>query len=142
MNKRARSLAVFLTAIFLIPLASFARQGLVPTSRQQNAQALTSVKQLVVQATDAGAELATDARGGVTTPLRFASPAPVNITPATDGTWEAVAGGRLWRLRVVSAGATDLSFGFSSCWLPDGATLHVYSEDEDYVQGPYESRDN
>jgi len=129
-------------ALLLIPLCCLARQGTPPLSRQLKLQRLQTVRQITLAPIDAPAEKAEDARIGVPTPLRFAVPTSVQITPATDGTWEQVAGGRLWRLRIASAGATDLNFGFSTCWLPDGATLHIYSEDEDYFQGPYSVRDN
>lgn len=128
--------------ILLGTLSGFARQGTPPLSRQQKVQDLASVQQLVMPGTDKRAQLDADARIGVTTPLRFAVPETVHVTPTTHGTWEPVRGGRLWRLRVLSAGATDLNFGFSDCSLPDGATLHVYSEEEEYVQGPYNARDN
>jgi len=129
-------------AIFFTTFNGFARQGTPPPSREQKVNDLATVQQLVMPATDKRAELNADARVGVTAPLRFAVPETVHITPATHGSWEQVRGGRLWRLRVRSDGATDLNFGFSDCSLPDGATLHVYSEDEDYVQGPYNARDN
>jgi hypothetical protein len=43
---------------------------------------------------------------------------------------------------VHSAGATDLNLGFTTFWLPEGATLQVSAEGEAYFQGPYTSRDN
>ena len=129
-------------AILLGTLNGLARQGTPPLSRQQKVSDLATVHQLVMPATDKRAQLEADAKIGVTTPLRFAVAEVVHVTPATHGTWERVVDGRLWRLRIRSAGATDLNFAFSNCSLPEGATLHVYSEDEDYVQGPYNARDN
>ncbi len=143
MSCHLRFLGVILGSMLLsMPLACWARQGTPPLSRGGKAQALPAVKRLVIPPTDKRAEAAADARGRDSTPMRFAAPTAVRITPNTDGTWEDVPGGRLWRLRVVSAGATDLNFGFTECWLPEGATLHVSSEDEDYFQGPYSARDN
>ena len=143
MSKRVSFLRVVAGLMLLsMALSSAARQGTPPLSRQQRVQALAAIRQFTVPPTDPRTELAADARAGNAAPLRFAIPTPVQITPATDGTWEPVPGGRLWRLRVVSAGATDLNFGFTTCFLPNGATLHVYSEDEDYFQGPYSARDN
>ncbi len=75
-------------------------------------------------------------------PLRYAVPVLVEVSPATHGTWEQLPEGRLWRLRIVSAGATDLNFGFSEFWLPEGATLHICSEELAYFQGPYTAGDN
>ena len=135
-----RALAAFV--LIFLPLTGLARQGTPPLSRQVNARALQTLKQFAVNPTDPQAEKAADAAEGHPTPLRFAVPTPVQITPATDGTWEQVQGGRIWRLRVASRGATDLNFGFTSFWLPQGATLHISSETEDYFQGPYTSQDN
>jgi hypothetical protein len=119
-----------------------ARQGALPTSRRVQARPLQAVPQLVITPTDVQAELAKDVGASKSAPLRFAAATEVTVTPATHGSWEAVPGGRIWRLRILSAGATDLNFGFSTSWLSAGATLHVYAEDEDYVQGPYAARDN
>ena len=126
----------------VLALTSPARDNTPPFSRKLPSLPLADVSQFAVPATDVPKELADDARIGVTEPLRFATPAAVNLTPATHGTWEAVKGGRLWRLRLRSAGATDLNLGFSRFHLPEGATLHLYSEGQDYVQGPFTARDN
>jgi hypothetical protein len=76
-------------------------------------------------------------------PLRFALAADVRIGPATHGTWDILDdGSRLWRLRIVSPNATDLNFGFTRFRLPEGATLHLVSEEHDYFQGPYGAADN
>ncbi|MCP5151631.1 MAG: proprotein convertase P-domain-containing protein [Chromatiales bacterium] len=76
-------------------------------------------------------------------PVRVALPQPVDITPARDGVWTEVAGGRLWRLRFRSSGATDLSFGLDRFAIPAGAELYFVSHSErlPYYQGPYTSAD-
>jgi len=119
-----------------------ARVGVAPLSQRRVVQAAATLQRMVLPPTDALAERNADAQSGVTIPLRYAVPSPVHFTPATHGTWEQVPGGRLWRLRINAAGATDLNFGFSNFLLPDGATLHVCAEGEDYFQGPYTARDN
>jgi len=125
----------------ILPSAQ-ARDNAPPYSALKNTRHLATVDQLALKATDVAAELRADAALGKISPLRFAVPNDVAATPATHGTWEAVDGGRLWRLRVKSAGATDLNFGFSSFWLPEGATLHINAESEYYSQGPYTAQDN
>ena len=141
--KHAKFLGTLLSSVLLaIPFQVSARQGAPPLSQRGQTRPLQTVRQLVAPPIDARAEAAMEVQAPPPGPVRFARATPVQVTPLTEGTWEDVAGGRLWRLRVVSAGATDLNFGFSTCWLPDGATLHVYSEDENYVQGPYSATDN
>ncbi|HMJ91033.1 MAG TPA: trypsin-like peptidase domain-containing protein, partial [Candidatus Acidoferrum sp.] len=105
-------------------------------------KALGLVHEVKARSTDVHAELVEDNKPKGSGPLRIASADSVQITPATHGTWENVQDGRLWRLRVSSEGATDLNFGFTQCWLPEGATLHISSETEDYFQGPFTAQDN
>ena len=62
-----------------------------------------------------------------------------------DGRWQDVPGGRLWRTTIASAGATDLSFGFSQFRLPQGASLWIVADDPllpGYYQGAYTAADN
>jgi hypothetical protein len=144
-NSTVRCITRFgLSALTLLSFALtvFARVGTPPLSVQRQVQPLTAVQQFLLAPTDASAELAADAKSGIVTPVRFAVPQPVNITPASQGTWEQLPEGRLWRLRVTSAGATDLNLGFTTFWLPEGATLHVSSADGSYFQGPYTAQDN
>jgi hypothetical protein len=122
--------------------SGLARDGVPPLSQQRPVRPLAAVRQLVMPPTDPQFELAADAARGMGTPLRFATSTAIAVTPATHGTWEQLPEGRLWRLRITSAGATDLNFGFSQFWLPEGATLHVWSQEEAYFQGPYTAGDN
>jgi hypothetical protein len=118
------------------------REATLPYSRKAGAQPLAAVPQVAVAVTDVRGELARDVQSGVSTPLRVAAEAAVEVSPATHGAWEVVPGGRIWRLRIISSGATDLSLGFSRFRLFGGATLHLYSETEDYTQGAFTERDN
>jgi len=123
-----------------LPLS--ARVSAPPLSLQRNVQKLAAVPQLILPATDVAKELAAEQQKAAPGPLRFAVARPVAVTTAKQGAWEQLADGRLWRLRIVSAGATDLNLGFSTFWLPEGATLHLLSESEPSFQGPYTARDH
>jgi len=127
--------------VLLTVQSALARQGAPPISFQRSVQPLTAIPQYVLPATDAQAELVADAQAAEATPLRFAVARKVEITPATHGTWERLSDGRLWRLRITSAGAVSLNLGFSRFWLPEGATLHLISQSGAYFQGPYTSQD-
>src|SRR6266487_6983946 len=105
--------------LWLSGLPCSARVGLPPTSFQRHAQSLALVPQLRLRATDSQAELSADMKRGNQVPLRFAVEHRVQISPETHGVWENLPNGRLWRFRLVSAGATDLNLGFTSFWLPD-----------------------
>jgi hypothetical protein len=116
--------------------------GALPLSFQRTVLPVTALPQLVLPSTDVGAELTADAKAAAPVPVRFAVARSVELTPATSGTWEQLAEGRLWRLRLTSSGATDLNFGFTEFWLPEGASLYIISEGESYYQGPYTAADN
>ena len=109
-----------------LPVA--AHVGALPLSSQRTVLPLAVVQQIALASTDVAAELATDTPAGNPLPLRFAVPQRVWLTPTNSGTWEQLPEGRLWRLRVSSKGATDLNFGFTQFWLPEGASLYVMSE--------------
>jgi len=123
-----------------VPLA--AHVGAPPLSSQGALLPVAAIQQVAVPPTDVAAELAADAKTGKPAPLRFAVAVPVELTPTNSGTWEQLPEGRLWRLRVVSTNATDLNFGFTQFWLPEGATLYVISEADNSYQGPYTAAEN
>jgi len=69
---------------------------------------------------------------------RFALTEHVNITPETDGTWEAQDSRfDLWRLRLTSPGALSLNLGFTDYRLPKGARLTIRPTD---AEGPADPR--
>jgi hypothetical protein len=125
-----------------LSLRLLAHQGVPPLSAQIQAKALSTVQQLVLPPTDVQAELAADGKSTKIAPVRFAVARKLEVTPETNGTWEQLATGKLWRLRIVSAGATDLNLGFTTYWMPEGATLYIISESQGYYQGPYTSEHN
>ena len=133
---------IFVFMLLVISLPAAGREAKPPMSWLAKVRAAADVPSLVMPPVDVKAELAADAKAVAPGPLRYAVSSKVFVTPQTHGLWEDVAGGRLWRLRVISEGATDLNFGFSLFWLPEGATLHIYSETEQYFQGPFTAQDN
>jgi len=133
---------LFVALVLSVAVQASAGQGTRPLSLQQGVSPVAAIQQVALPPTDVSAELAADAKSAVHVPLRFAVAVSVELTPATSGTWEQLPDGRLWRLRVVSTNATDLNFGFTQFWMPQGGTLHVMSEGEDYYQGPYTAADN
>jgi len=122
-----------------------ARTGAAPLSHTAQLEPLERVAVLELEAIDREALLAEDEAakaGSAAKPLRFASPVDLELTLADVGTWERLPdGGWIWRLRVHAPNATDLNFGFTRYQLAEGATLHIWSEDYDYVEGPYTAAD-
>ncbi len=76
-------------------------------------------------------------------PARFAQAIPVNVSPLTRGTWEKVgADTMVWRLRIISAGALSLNFGFERYSMPPGGNLRLYTPDQAQIIGPFTTKDN
>ena len=122
-----------------------ARTGAPPLSHTAQLEPLEQVAVLELEAIDREALLAEDEAAkadSLAKPLRFASPVDMELATADVGTWEhAPNGGSVWRLRIHAPNATDLNFGFTRYRLAVGATLHIWSEDYDYVEGPYTAAD-
>ena len=74
-------------------------------------------------------------------PLRFAVAINVAFDLNNISKWEALADGRLWRLRIQSPGAKSLNLGITRFDMPDGAKLWIYDPEHKHVEGPYTSRD-
>jgi subtilisin-like proprotein convertase family protein len=74
---------------------------------------------------------------------RFAVAVPVDIRPATHGTWEYLPGDQaVWRLRIRSVGARSLNLGFTRYQMPAGGSLVVYDPAGARVLGPFTPADN
>ena len=148
MNTLTRSLVRTATVCGLVVALAgsvAARESSPPPSTLMEVEPLERVMIEELTPIDPEALLAEDAARAALGPgpVRFALPEDIAMTPRTHGTWEVLDdGSRLWRVRVVSPGATDLNFGFTRFRLPAGATLHIVSEDFDRFLGPYAATDN
>ena len=95
-----------------------------------------------VEVTSLLREDAANARRG-DVPLRIGWPMATDLSPANSGTWESLSRGegRVWRLRVETAGALWTVLGFDVFRLPFGASLWVYDPDGLTVLGPFTGAD-
>ena len=130
-----------LTAWIALALALPAAAQVGP---KEGAAPLATVERLIMPPVSNEALLAEDeAAAGPGVPLRFALPQPVKLGPDDAGQWQTLADGReLWRLRVHSAGAVSLNFGFSHFLMPEGGTLTVYRPDRRQAIRPFTAADN
>ena len=101
------------TCLAALPGAAAARHGAPPRSFEPRpGKALrpaTSVDLRVLPAVDEERLLAEDrlSEAAGPGPLRFAAPIATDLASSSDGSWETLAdGGRVWRLRVISPGAS------------------------------------
>ncbi len=60
-----------------------------------------------------------------------------------DGIWTVLANGdRIWRIKVASKNALSLNFIFDQFYMPEGASVYLYSENHKKVLGAYTSVQN
>ncbi len=108
------------------------------------ARPLEQVATLAVAPLDRAAIAAEDATHDASgLPPRFAIPNPVQVTPATDGTWDVLdQTWSLWRLRIQAPGASHVNLGFTRYSMPSDAQLMIYSVDYAHVVRPFDASDN
>ena len=74
---------------------------------------------------------------------KFASCIATDIGPDRSGTWTSLPdGGRIWRVQISSPGALALIPCYDAFYLPDGATLHIYTPDRAEMIGAFTSAHN
>ncbi len=76
-------------------------------------------------------------------PYRFGYPFDVNLGLDNAGAWEELPDGdRVWRLRVFCRDAFSINLMYNRYYLPEGARLFVYSEDQSHVLGAFTAQNN
>ncbi len=138
-------MAVLAVLLFsCVPFSSAAADEAVPVGLAQNVAPLASVDQITLPAVDSAALKAEDSERALEgQPPRYAVAFAYSKTPRNAGTWETLESGKLlWRLRVVSQGASSLNFGFGRYLMPAGAELFVYNPDGSSIRGPFTDEDN
>jgi len=115
-----------------------------PLPLAQGAKPLNTVATLTTPPLDLKKLRAEDEqRLGDGLPPRFAQPVPVEVIPATHGTWEVLAADRrLWRLRINAPDAVSINLGFSRYHMPPGGQLFLYTADYQTIIGPFTAGDN
>jgi len=81
--------------------------------------------------------------GKMEKPYRFGYEFLVDYNLGNSGKWQTLENGdRIWRIRFYSEGAKSMNFLFSDFYMPEGATLYLYSNDREDLLGAYDSRVN
>ena len=85
--------------------------------------------------------LALESGGDKRGEFSFGVEIPVTLNNLNAGLWETLPNGdRLWRLGLRSEQARTLNLLFDRFYLPEGATLHLYTADSSYLLGAYTHR--
>lgn len=76
-------------------------------------------------------------------PWRFGQEIIVDYNLGNSGQWTTLDNGdRIWRIRFQSEGAKTMNFIFSDFYMPEGATLYLYSNTRTDLLGAYDSKQN
>jgi hypothetical protein len=73
---------------------------------------------------------------------KFSRSLLTDIGLTNSGAWADVDGGRVWRVQVTAKNAQALIPYYSEFYLPEGATLHVYSADRKQMYGAFTPASN
>ena len=135
-----RPVAALLWLGVWLPVSAIAA---TPPGLRPGAPSLQEVERYELPASDPGLlEAASNTPDAAPTPLRFAVPVPVSLSPGTAGTWFDLAGGsRAWRLRIGAPGARNLNLALGRFAPAPGARVWLYSPDGGTVLGPYTGAD-
>jgi len=130
--------------VLVLTIPGFAKMYEEPKSFSLKDKSLEQVQLKLLPKVDTERLLAEDRARGKDPqhpgPYRFAVAVDVAFTPENSGTWQTLADGRLWRLRIQSPGAKSLNLGITRFDMPDGAKLWIYDPGHKHVEGPYTSR--
>jgi lysyl endopeptidase len=76
-------------------------------------------------------------------PLLFAHTFDLDISPLTNGIWiNNIEGFDVWKVNIISEGAYSLNLIFDNFYLPHGARLFLYNEEENDLIGAFTSVNN
>lgn len=74
---------------------------------------------------------------------RFGFPIPVNWDMTNAGCWTTLSNGdKLWEMKISSPNALSLNLLYDKFWLPEGASLYLYSGDKEQYIGAFTSINN
>jgi len=135
----------FIKGVVLVLAGSgFAKMSEEPKSFSLKDASQEQVERKIMPRVDTERLLAEDRARGKDpqhpSPSRFAVAGDVAFTLDNSGTWQTLADGRLWRLRIQSAGAKSLNLGIIRFDMTEGAKLWIYDPGHKHVEGPYTSR--
>lgn len=76
-------------------------------------------------------------------PPRFGVPVDVNYNLTNSGIWTILPNNdRIWRLKITCPDAVSINLLYDEFWLPEGAKLHIYTQDKTQMLGAFTSENN
>ncbi|MFT5103479.1 MAG: lysyl endopeptidase [Candidatus Latescibacterota bacterium] len=78
-----------------------------------------------------------------TLPWRYGITRPVDLNTETSGVWTELSNGdRIWRVAIRSPYAINMSVNFSDFYMPEGARLQMYNDDQTDYSASYSKKQN
>jgi len=142
------SIAILLLSLLAVQPASASiepvNSDIRPAAEYEAVQPLSTVDTLTMPGVDmVSIRMEDEIADQMNEPWRFAVPMEVLLSTADCGTWEPLSDGRvMWRLHVVSRGATSLNLGFRRWVMPEGGEMFLYTPDYSFRYGPLTVKDN
>lgn len=76
-------------------------------------------------------------------PPRFGVPVDVNYNLTNSGIWTILPNNdRIWRLKITCLEAVSINLLYDQFWLPEGAKLHLYTQEKTQMLGAFTSENN
>ncbi|MBA3898603.1 MAG: T9SS type A sorting domain-containing protein [Bacteroidetes bacterium] len=75
-------------------------------------------------------------------PYRFGENFETGISLSNSGNWHNFDDGRIWQLAIQSKGAYSINLTFADFFIPEGASLYIYSEDREMAIGAFTNLNN
>ncbi len=145
-NNFWRRSVICFTAIFMLlfPIkisAQLSDGGIPETWKQNTISAYETVRMPAINRTALMQEDKIESQKGI--PFRFGFPFEVGYSMTNSGTWTTLSdGSKVWRLRIVCAGASSINLTYSQYRVPEGAKFYLYNESRSQWIGAFTHRNN
>ncbi len=141
--QRTFSIAILLQLCLFFPVSAQQVSAPVPPSGHAPGSFVSYLREVPITSLAAPDLMRVHAEDLRNPGTRLAVPLPADMGVSTAGTWtELPDGAGVWHLKIQSAGALGLMALYDDFYIPEGASLFMYSGGSRTVLGPFTSRDN
>ena len=143
LNAKQLSLAFVLCSMQLLQAQIETKQEPISFQRKEMKKSAREIDLLEMAAVDVKHLLKEDKKQAGKLPYRFGKEIEVDVSLQNAGTWQTLpSGDRVWRLKIRSRGALSINLIYTSFFMPEGATFHIYNETKTDVIGAFTSENN
>ena len=145
LNVKQLSLAFVLCSVQLLQAQIETKQEPISFQRKEMQKSAREIDLLEMVAVDVKHLLKEDKKQEQAgkLPYRFGKKIEVDVSLQNAGTWQTLSSGdRIWKLKIRSRGALSINLIYTSFFMPEGATFHIYNETKTHVIGAFTSENN